>query len=116
MDNLKFYVLYFAYILTIILFSACKKTEEKGWYQYDVTQCHDKWNEEVISGSTIQTAALQFLNQEKIEIDFIKLIKPPRKFTACEACNCPSGQKLQIKLRHKSEDETAIVALGFYGL
>ena len=116
MDNLKFYALYFAYILTIVLFSACKKTEDKGWFKYDVTQCADPWHDEVEKGSTIETAALEYLTVNGIELDHIQKNSAPKDFTACVECTCPNGEKIIIKLQHKNEDEAAVKALGFYGL
>ncbi len=116
MDNLKIYLMFSFWIALIIFVSACKKTEEKGWYQYDGTQCADVWDDEVVSGSTEQLAVQEYLIGVGIEINQVDIRQAPRQFVTCEACTCTSGDVIRVKLRNKKEDAEAIIALGFRGM
>ena len=68
-----------------------------------------------------QVASLQLPANHSIshspsfEKDEITLSITFKDFVACEACTCPIGEEMLIKLHNIKEDEEAIKALGFVG-
>lgn len=100
-------------ILILLLFQSCddKENEPGIIVEFVETQCSNPWS--ALPGSDNYLFEVhQYLNNADIEIFSISIENVNGSGIHCNACNCPSGRKIIIRIAEK--DIKKAENIGFY--
>jgi hypothetical protein len=99
-----------AIMFFLFLFQSCEKEVlELGIRMvFEETQCGNPW--QILPNSkNFLFEVHQYLNSEGIEVFSINIKNAPRGLVVCDACDCPSGRKIIIRIPETDKEKAESV-------
>lgn len=99
------------FTFTILLLNACKKDENQNQFYWLQTGCIDPWGASNESDSETKNDVIEYLENEDVNVNSIKIEFHRELSQGCFACSCRTGNKIIVEV--KPEDFEKIRVLGF---